>query len=204
MSQTIRAFVAIKVAPIASEVLVATRKRLMVALQPRVLEGIRWENAGYHVTLRFLGEITRADVRQLLSAGPITPRPLQTRFQLSLGPLGVFPAAGLPVVVWAGVGGDLEGLRLAQWRVGERVKELGYPQPDFPFHPHITLGRLPHEWVDDDADRTRAIIEVLRPPEPVEWTVGGISLMRSTLAADGGVVYQEMANGPLREPKGSA
>ena len=46
-----------KVAPIANEVLVATRKRLMVALQPRVVEGVRWENAGYHVTLRFLGEI---------------------------------------------------------------------------------------------------------------------------------------------------
>ena len=203
MSQTVRAFVAIKVAPIASEVLVATRKRLMVALQPRVVEGIRWEHAGYHVTLRFLGEITRADVRQLLSTGPLTARPVQTRFQLSLGPLGVFPAAGLPVVVWAGVRGDLEGLRLAQWRVEERVKELGYPQSDFPFHSHITLGRLPRGWVDD-AGRTRAIIEVLRPPEPVEWTVGGISLMRSTLAADGGVVYQEIANGPLRDPEGSA
>ena len=58
--------------------------------------------------------------------------------------------------------------------------------------------------IDDDADRTRAIIEVLRPPEPVEWTVGGISLMRSMRAGDGGVFYQEISNGPLRDPEGSA
>ena len=95
MSETIRAFVAIKVSPLASDVLVATRKRLTVALQPRVVEGIRWENAGYHVTLRFLADITRAQAQQLLWAGPITtPRPVQTRVRLSLGPLGVFPAAG--------------------------------------------------------------------------------------------------------------
>ena len=62
---------------------------------------------------------------------------------------------------------------MAQWRVEEKVKELGYPQPDFPFHPHITLGRFPREWADDDADRTRLIIKDWSPPEPVEWTVGG-------------------------------
>ena len=33
----------------------------------------------------------------------------------------------------------------------------------------------------------------------VEWTVDGISLMRSVRTRDGGVLYEEISNAPLRD-----
>jgi 2'-5' RNA ligase len=101
-----------------------------------------WSRAdNIHLTLKFLGDIPQASVRNLSEAasravaavGPFTIRLEQT---------GVFPPYGSPRVLWIGVN-DCEGrLVELQERLEAEGEKFGFPGESRTFHPHITLARL--------------------------------------------------------------
>ena len=102
-------------------------------LMPR-LPGVRFVRSNaYHVTLKFLGEVKKAEeirerLRQVRS--PEIP--------LSVGRVGFFPNQRSPRVFWAGIESDaLAGLAQS---IGEALEPLGFP-PEREFHPHLTLAR---------------------------------------------------------------
>jgi RNA 2',3'-cyclic 3'-phosphodiesterase len=102
-------------------------------LMPR-LPGVRFVRSHtYHVTLKFLGEVKKAE--------EIRERLRQVRspeVSLSVGRVGFFPNERAPRVFWAGIESDaLAGLAQA---VGEALEPLGIP-PERDFHPHLTLAR---------------------------------------------------------------
>lgn len=107
---------------------------------------VRWTPPGnIHLTLRFLGEITGA---QLLQARELMDEARElARFAVAARGLGAFPTLRAPRVLWAGVdaavdGTDREGLHALQERTERWARTLGLPPESRRYRPHITLGRI--------------------------------------------------------------
>lgn len=105
----------------------------------------RWvRQAGYHLTLAFLGEvegervaaITRALREKLEQEGG---------FRAHFAGLGSFPNAGPVRVLWAGLEPAARFSRLAE-RVQDALKVADVPFDDKPFRSHITLARCEPPW----------------------------------------------------------
>lgn len=101
---------------------------------------IRWTRpAGIHLTLKFLGEITDAQVNQV--NGSLSDfRPFES-FQVEVKGFGFFPAAARPRVLWAGVLAPPELAQLAL-EVEQKMEESGFPREQRAFNPHLTLARF--------------------------------------------------------------
>ncbi len=131
-SATVRVFVALAPPDDAKEEL-AQALRPAYAAYPRM----RWNRIeDWHITLAFLGELPRAAV------SPLRP-PLaelaarHTPLHLALRGGGHFDER----VLWSGIGGDVEGLRLLAGEVRELARAHGVDFPERPLNPHLTLAR---------------------------------------------------------------
>ena len=138
MEATIRSFIAVRAYGQADMELKSTRKRLSGILPPEVT---KWEGGDYHLTLRFLGDVTKAQLRLVRAALPGCAE--QHRWlKLELGGMGMFPEAWPPKVAWVGLAGDVAALRQLQADIDKLVtRELGI-QAEYPFSPHVTLARF--------------------------------------------------------------
>ena len=65
-----------------------------------------------------------------------------------------------------------------------------WPDADYPFMPHITLGRFPREVIPDVNDVLRIAQDV--DPAPVGFEIGCIELMES-IRGENGVEYGQAA-----------
>ncbi len=90
-----------------------------------------------HITLRFLGEMSNGDVIKLKDAfDPFDIKP----FEVKLTKVGGFPTEWGARVVWIGVSNE-RILSLLSEKVDSIVDNLGFPERDKPFIPHITFIR---------------------------------------------------------------
>jgi 2'-5' RNA ligase len=89
----------------------------------------------WHITLAFLGEVTRPEVLYdgLRVAADRTPP-----FELHLAGGGAFTG---PRVVWTGIGGDLDGLAALASEVQQACRSAGVPLEKRRFRPHLTVGK---------------------------------------------------------------
>jgi len=100
----------------------------------------RWTRPeGIHLTLKFLGEISDAQTKQVVEAlaqiGPFEP------FSVEVKGFGFFPQAHRPRVFWAGVAAP-PGLAELAARVESRMEKIGFAREDRAFAPHLTLARF--------------------------------------------------------------
>jgi 2'-5' RNA ligase len=100
----------------------------------------RWMRPeGIHLTLKFLGEISDAQAKQvaetLAQIGPFEP------FSLEVQGFGFFPQAHRPHVFWAGVVGPPALAELAA-RVEGHMEKIGFAREERVFAPHLTLARF--------------------------------------------------------------
>jgi len=100
----------------------------------------RWTRPeGIHLTLKFLGEISDAQTKQVVEAlaqiGPSEPFPVEVKG------FGFFPQAQRPRVFWADVVAPSALLELAA-QVENRLEKIGFAREDRPFSPHLTLARF--------------------------------------------------------------
>ncbi|MDQ1500179.1 MAG: 2,3-cyclic 3-phosphodiesterase [Actinomycetota bacterium] len=152
-------------------------------------DGLRWEERErYHLTLQFLGPLTRLAPLVDGLASAVGER---AAFSFRLGGAGAFPKPGRARVVWIGAaagGDDLVGLAGA---VSAALAPLGY-EADRVLHPHLTLARLK---VPGDAGPVLAALG----PGPVgeAFTVGEVLLYQSRLSAQG-PTYSVLERFPLR------
>lgn len=109
-------------------------------LDTRLTSKTKWvspENA--HITLQFLGQAEDDlvwTIRQSLTA--ITA----SSITIQAGPLGCYPDAKEPHVVWVGLTqGEAECAALSA-QVKQTMQPLGFKSGNRPFHGHITLGRI--------------------------------------------------------------
>ena len=100
----------------------------------------RWTRTeGIHLTLKFLGEISTDQVKQvtdaLASLRPLEPIAVEVRG------FGFFPDARRPRVFWAGVRAP-QTLGALAARVEEAMEKLGFPREQRDYNPHLTLARF--------------------------------------------------------------
>lgn len=166
---SVRAFVALEPDEAARARLADLQQRLKPALGGCRL--VRPE--GIHLTLRFLGPTTPA---QLEALGPPLAAAASAcpAFDAPLRGLGVFPERGGPRVLWIGM--ELNASALELQRACERAaRAAGFEREVRPFRAHLTLGR----W------RDRAPRPSLPEADLGGTRVDSLVLFESQLRADG-------------------
>ena len=194
-NHTIRAFIAVRVDRNAAEELKATGDRMADLLPPDIYAKFRPEAGGYHVTLRFIGDVLVDEAWALGIRDPVTGASvemLDRPFNLSLGGVGCFPAEdeGPPAVLFCKVLGDIPALKDLQAKFENLVKDAGFPPAQYPFNPHITLGRF-RDLTEAEGKAARRAVRGSLAPARSPWTVKAVSLLKSVRMMDGGVIYSE-------------
>ena len=156
------------------------------------IEGLRAVRPeGVHLTLKFLGDVPESrldEMAQTVSATVAGHRP----FDISTGGLGAFPNERRPMVLWVGIGGDVEPLLRLQADVDASLGALGFPTETRPYHPHLTLARLDRRM---PAAARRAALDALESTGLAAGThipVRSVSLVESILGR-GGTKYLRLA-----------
>lgn len=147
---------------------------------------LKWTPAtNLHITLHFLGEVPQARVAHVIETVQRTLA--EDPFEVALGGVGVYPAAGAPRVVWLDVVGGGEALGRAHTELGRRLTEGGFPIESRALSPHVTVARVP--------DKARAHVKQLRERlhelesrrslgegGPIAWVAERVILFRSDLS----------------------
>ncbi|HEX2190977.1 MAG TPA: RNA 2',3'-cyclic phosphodiesterase [Longimicrobiaceae bacterium] len=161
---------------------------LRAALGGRPLPGRAVAPAGWHLTLRFLGDTPpdrRAEVaRALRRADPGSP------FTLGFGSLGAFPRPARASVLWLGVEEGEAPLRALAAVAEEAARGAGFPPEERPFSPHLTLARI------RPAQDVRGVVGRV-PAFGGRLPVAALVLFRSRLGP-GGARYEAVERFPLR------
>lgn len=161
------------------------RERLWGLLEPlrRALPGVRWiPPERYHVTLRFLGDVSADRLPALKRAAADLAR--GAPFQVRLAGTGVFPRRGNPRVYWVGVTpGRLTRLRRS---LDAGLEREGIARERRAFSPHVTVGRArPGDRANGAAkDAAGAVAGALAGES---FTAGEMHLVRSDLFPRGPV-----------------
>ena len=132
-----RVFIAIPLPVDLKAALVALQQEL----QPLPLEAAWVREAGFHLTLKFLGDVDSTQVTPIVSCMAATVEHCQP-FSLSLAGVGVFPHESNPRVLWVGVQDVTGDLRHMQHGLDAQLMQVGFPSEHRPFAPHLTLARL--------------------------------------------------------------
>jgi 2'-5' RNA ligase len=104
--------------------------------------GASWARPeGLHITLKFLGEVTQARVRDISRAAGAAAEGCR-RFGLSVEEAGTFPPRGAARVLWLGVRDESGGLARLQGRLERECEAAGFARETRAFKPHLTLARL--------------------------------------------------------------
>ena len=166
------------------------------ALQGRLAglgDKIRWVNPrNLHLTLRFLGEISRSQVETVCLAGRCAAARMDA-FSICLTGTGCFPSPRRPRAFWIGVAEASNLIRLLE-AVEQELSSAGFPREARPFSPHLTLGRV---RADRSGARLGEALGAARfdaPPFPVVE----VTVMKSDLRSDG-AVYTPIARLKLRK-----
>ncbi len=171
-----RAFIAIDLSP-------EIKQNLRALLQSlrRLKADVRWVGEdSFHLTLKFLGEITDTEVKTIIAT--IEKVALERQpFSLECRSTGCFPEKGTPRVFWVGVVPSPALLQLQQ-EIEVNLEKTGWPREPRAFHPHLTLGRV---------KSVRGMDQVLRELKKYEeqsfgqMEVGAIKLFQSVLRPSG-------------------
>ncbi len=101
---------------------------------------VRWvDPEHYHVTLKFLGEVTEdrmEGVQDALNGVAATTN----RLDLAVEGFGAFPTIRRPQVIWVGIEPS-PALRCLKQDVEWALMGCGFERETRAFHPHLTLGR---------------------------------------------------------------
>lgn len=182
---TIRTFLAIE---IPKEIL-EQFERVQYRLGRSMTGVIRWAKPGsIHLTLKFFGNITDRDIRNITDA-------LQTRapalgpVPVAIGTLGVFPNLSRPRVLWVGVTEGVKELAALQAQVETSLEAEGFTREERPFRPHLTLGRMKADRQIDGLDKA---VEDHKGFAAGKFTATEMILFRSDLKPTG-PVYTPLA-----------
>ena len=150
---------------------------------------LRWVKPDtYHITLRYLGEISEEQVSAIQDSIKI---PTHT-FTLHFTNTGAFPNARRPSVLWIGTDA-LPQLLACRETCETAARDIGLEPDTKPFHPHITLARARKNQRLGDVSST---LEQVSLDALDEFRADRVSLFKSTLTGNG-PVYDIIAEFPL-------
>ena len=157
----------------------------------RACRDARWTRPeGIHLTLKFLGEISDAQVESVKEA--LAGLAELRKFPVEVRRFGFFPEARRPRVFWAGVDAP-EALATLAARVEQAMEGLGFPREHRAFNPHLTLARFkiprPHPEL-------AALVEKLKDLSFGRFEASEFFLFESRLSPQG-AQYRKVARFPI-------
>lgn len=169
-----RLFTALEISPEAN----AELRQLQASLHKELTGGRMTAPEDFHVTMHFLGEVSverLAELDQLLATSLTT----EQGFALTLDQIGAFPKRGPVRVIWAGLSGEVERLRLLEDKLRQALLDLELLPPDGRYSPHVTLVREPR------AESSLRELAKSLAVSPVSWRVERLVLFQSVLTPTG-------------------
>ncbi|MBI2133326.1 RNA 2',3'-cyclic phosphodiesterase [Candidatus Woesearchaeota archaeon] len=136
----------------------------------------------FHMTLKFLGEVTPDDAGRLQKK----LREIEaSAFKACIDGIGVFPSEKYIRVIWAGLKPEDETIKL-QKKINSAIGKE-FPD-DHKFSPHITLARIKH--IEDK----NAFLQQLKKTklEKISFTIDSFKLKKSTLRGKEGPSYEDL------------
>lgn len=171
-----RTFIAVDLPQEAKDELAAIQKQLSTAAARMSLAH------DFHLTLKFLGELTPAKVEVVKNALSVVSF---KKFTATVAGVGIFPSEDKIRVVWVGIEPKEDIIRLQQGIDAALEREFSN---DKQFKPHITLARV--KFVSDKQRFQKQLHEI--KVRNVKFAVDSFKLKRSTLASKG-AVYEDLA-----------
>jgi 2'-5' RNA ligase len=162
-----------------------------------------WSRAdNIHLTLKFLGDIPQASVRNLSEAASRAVAGVAP-FKIRLEQTGVFPPHGSPRVLWIGVN-DCEGkLGELHNHLEAECEKAGFLRESRTFHPHLTIARLRQP----QHARTLTAPHKAMDFEAAEIVVSELLVIRSELSSAGSkytaISRHSLATGTFLRPVGA-
>lgn len=170
-----------------SEARQALSRRVMEMAGAKGLPGRATTPRNWHMTLWFLGDVTR-DRFEMMSHY-LSETPLGDVFRCRFGELGSFPRARRASVLWVGVSRGSRSLSSLAAGTREVVAGAGIPLSERPFSPHLTLSRI------RPPQDLRAFLDSA-PSAEVEMPVREVTVFRSHLGG-GPPRYEALERFPL-------
>jgi RNA 2',3'-cyclic 3'-phosphodiesterase len=134
--KTIRAFIAVEAPPD-----VKARLSEIQSDFKRRIQGASWTRPeGFHLTLRFLGNIAPAQVAAVKDA--LAPDFKIPPFEAVFDHTGIFPKLEKARVLWVGLGDGEKELEAVFDELEGRLAVAGFPREERPFSGHLTLARF--------------------------------------------------------------
>lgn len=173
----IRAFIAIPI----PDIIASNIHKLQLSLQKSSAE-VRWVSAyNYHLTIKFLGDITTSqinDVKEAIYCGIMNLKP----FSLNFSGVGGFPNDNKPRVIWVGTLQGKNDVMTLQNQIDTQLHKLGFELDSKQFFPHLTIGRIKKP----NSNRSlRVLMEEKKGYVSPAFSVSSISLFKSELTPKG-------------------
>jgi RNA 2',3'-cyclic 3'-phosphodiesterase len=134
---SVRVFIAVSLPPDLKAKLTAMQQEF----RHSSVEAAWVREAGFHITLKFLGEVDSSQIEPIVSCMTEATQRYHP-FSLTLCGVGVFPHESSPRVLWVGIQDEAGLLRQLQQAIEARLTQLGFTSEARPFAPHLTLARL--------------------------------------------------------------
>lgn len=188
----LRAFIAIDLPSPIREKLEQETKSLKNHLLNLPIRWVPTENI--HLTLIFLGDVSETNVDMIAEIINTHGRQ-QSRFEMSIGSLGVFPNTSHPRVLWVGVEAP-EELKVFRGKIASEITRLGYKIDDREYSPHLTLGRVSRNASSEEVRTISKILEKEKLGFVGVVPVAEVHLYRSDIKT-GGAIYTKLFSAPL-------
>ena len=174
----IRTFIALDTPETVTKVALSLQSSVKV--NPKAVRWVRKENI--HITLRYIGSTAPGEVEKinrLLSE--IVGQ--NSDLSLNISGTGCFPKKERPRILWLGVDGDVVELKLLVEMINSEMDQLGYPQEERNYSPHISIGRIryPQKVTPDVTDFLSAEYEA------ISWNIPKIIFYQSELLPSGAI-----------------
>ncbi len=186
----IRTFIAIELSDSVRQKIAELQEELK-----RDREKISWTKPGnIHLTLKFLGDTEESKIDRIAGIINGIASDYQS-FSLSVSGLGVFPNFRRPRVIWVGMPNSPASLIEIAEKIDSNLAEIGFPQEDKRFSPHLTIGRVKAEVSNGFIEKIKS-----RQFDGGEFNVNEILIMKSDLHP-AGAVYTQLQKIALRNQK---
>jgi len=155
---------------------------------------MRWTPVkNIHLTLKFLGNIQRTDVKTIVHAMGTAVRG-SSPIHLSTKGLGVFPGLRRPRVLWIGLRGDTAPLVDLQHRLDAGLEDIGFPRESRPFKAHLPIGRARGPL---NPTKLASLMESVGSSESPPFEADELILFQSELFPKG-PIYTELKKAALK------
>ena len=126
--------------PVSKEIM--SKKTMLYSTIDSAKGNINWvRNNHLHLTIKYLGNTPESEFEKVIESIESATNHIPA-FKLRIEKTGCFPAPERPRVLWMGVRGVLEPLKVLASRIESNMEALGFPVEARSCVPHITVAKI--------------------------------------------------------------